>query len=144
VVAYSSFIDPPPPDTGFGRVGVGPRGGEQTDGDLEVLCVNPASLSGGTGPLEPYFSADRLAGVFGADLIGTPLAPTPWVAYPGLYTAHCESSSDTNWLQVDATNVAGDERWVAQVLGLRGLHLLTTSRLATCGPRPPAGGDLKE
>ena len=27
VVAYSSFIEPPPPDSSFGRVGVGPRGG---------------------------------------------------------------------------------------------------------------------
>jgi pimeloyl-ACP methyl ester carboxylesterase len=125
VVAYSSFIDPPPADSAFGRVGVGPRGGEQIEGDLEVLCVNPASLSGGTGPLEPYFVATRLPGVFGADLIGTPPAPTPWVAYPGLYTAHCESSAGTNWLQVDATDVPGDQRWVVkETLGpLWGLHL---------------------
>jgi hypothetical protein len=125
VVAYSSFIDPPPSDGFFGRVGVGPRGGEQTDADLEVLCVNPASLSGGTGPLEPYFVATRLPGVFGAELIGVPAAPTPWVAYPGLYIAHCESSGGTNWLQVDATNVPGDQRWVVkQTLGpLWGLHL---------------------
>jgi hypothetical protein len=124
VVAYSSFNEPPPADSGYGRVGAGPRGGEQT-GD-QVLCVNPASLSGGTGPLEPYFLATRLPGVFGADLIGTPSAPTPWLAYPGLYTAHCESSGGINWLQVDATNVAGDQRWVAsQTLGPTwGLHLV--------------------
>jgi len=125
VVAYSSFIDPPPPDGFFGRVGVGPRGGEQTDGNLQVLCVNPASLSGGTGPLEPYFSTTRLPGVFSPELIGVPSAATPWVAYPGLYTAHCESSGDTNWLQIDATGIAGDQRWVVkQTLGpLWGLHL---------------------
>ena len=28
VVAYSSFIEPPPTDSAFGRVGVAPRGGE--------------------------------------------------------------------------------------------------------------------
>jgi hypothetical protein len=125
VLAYSSFIDPPTADSPFGRVGVGPRGDQQVEGDLEVLCVNPASLSGGTGPLEPYFVATRLPGVFGAELIGVPAAPTAWVAYPGLYTAHCESSAGTNWLQVDATNVPGDERWVVkQTLGpLWGLHL---------------------
>ena len=126
VVAYSSFIEPPPPDSPFGRVGVGPSSGRQATGDLQVLCVNPASLSGGTGPLEPYFLASRLPGVFGADLIGTPSAPTPWLAYPGLYTAHCESSGGTNWLQVDATDVVGDQRWVvSQTLGpVWGLHLV--------------------
>ena len=125
VVAYSSFIEPPPPDSFFGRVGAGPRGAVQADGNLEVLCVNPASLSGGTGSLEPYFSATRLPGIFGADVIGTPSAPAPWLAYPGLYTAHCESSDGTNWLQVDATNIAGDQRWVvSQTLGPTwGLHL---------------------
>jgi hypothetical protein len=126
VVAYSSFIDPPPPDGVFGRVGVGPRGAEQAGENLEVLCVNPTSLSGGTGPLEPYFLTTRLPGVFGADLIGTPSASTPWLAYPGLYTAHCESSGGTNWLQVDTTNIAGDQRWVVrQTLGpVWGLHLV--------------------
>jgi hypothetical protein len=126
VVAYSSFIEPPPPDGVFGRVGVGPSSGRQVTGDLEVLCVNPASLSGGTGPLEPYFLTTRLPGVFGADLIGSPSAPTPWLAYPGLYTAHCESSDGTNWLQVDATSMAGDQRWVvSQTLGPTwGLHLV--------------------
>ena len=80
VVAYSSFIQPPPADSGFGRVGAGPRGAEQTDGNLQVLCVNPASLSGGTGPLEPYFSATRLPGVLGA-LIG-PHPPHPRRGWP--------------------------------------------------------------
>jgi hypothetical protein len=126
VVAYSSFIEPPLPDSPFGRVGAGPRGAEQTDGNLEVLCVNPASLSGGTGSLESYFSATRLPGLFGAEVIGSPSAPTPWLAYPGLYTAHCENSGGTNWLQVDATNIADDQRWVAsQTLGPAwGLHLV--------------------
>jgi len=124
VVAYSSFIEPPPPDSWFGRVGVGPLGAGQPDGNLEVLCINPASLSGGTGSLEP-FSTTRLPGVFGAELIGSPSAPTPWLAYPGLYTAHCESSDGANWLQVDATNIAGDQRpVVTQTLGPTwGLHL---------------------
>jgi hypothetical protein len=126
VVAYSSFIEVPPSDTSFGRVGVGPSSGLQANEDLEVLCVNPASLSGGTGSLQPYFSAAPLPGVFGSGLIGSPSAPTSWLAYPDLYTAHCESSGDINWLQVDTTNIAGDERWVAeQVLGPTwGLHLV--------------------
>jgi len=94
VVAYSSFNQTPPPDSFFGRVGVGPVRGQQDSATLQVLCVNPASLSGGTGPLEPYF----------------PSTPTPWLAWPGLYTAHCESSGGANWLQVDTTNIPGDPR----------------------------------
>ena len=32
----------------------------------------------------------------------TPKASTPWVAYPGLYTAQCESAGGATWLQVTA------------------------------------------
>jgi hypothetical protein len=94
VVAYSSFNETPPPDSVFGRVGVGPFREPRDSATMQVLCVNPASPSGGTGPLEPYF----------------PGAPTPWVAWPGLYTAHCESSGGADWLQVDTTNIPGDPR----------------------------------
>jgi pimeloyl-ACP methyl ester carboxylesterase len=76
VVAYSAFNEPPPADSAFGRVGAGPRGGEQTDGNLEVLCVNPASLSGGTGPLEPYYSTTPLPGALGELVGAVPSAPT--------------------------------------------------------------------
>jgi Protein of unknown function (DUF3089) len=112
VVAYSTFLEPPPANALFGRTGTGPRATEQAGKNVEVLCVNPASLSGGTGPLKPYNPADSLS--------------TPWVAYPGLYTGHCESSGGANWLQVDSTNVAGDKRpVVSQVLGPTwGLHLV--------------------
>jgi hypothetical protein len=131
VVAYSSFLEPPPADSGFGVVGSGPRGGEQTDGNLEVLCVNPASLSGGTGPLEPYFSSSPLPGALGV-LVGTERVanvPTAWVTYPGLYTGHCESSGDADWLQVDPTNVPGDVRpLVSQTAGPEwGLHFADVS-----------------
>jgi pimeloyl-ACP methyl ester carboxylesterase len=129
VVAYSSFLEPPPPDALFGRVGAGLGSNLQADKDLEnleVLCVNPASLSGGTGALEPYFSTTQLPGALGAVVgVGLPSADTPWLAYPGLYTAQCESSEGADWLQVDTTNVAGDERWkVSQTVGPEwGLHL---------------------
>jgi hypothetical protein len=126
VVAYSTFDEPPPPDSFFGRVGAGPRGGGQIEGNLEVLCVNPASPSGGTGPLEPYFSTTPLPGALG-DLVGAvPSAPTPWVAYPGLYTAYCDSAGGANWLQVDTIVVPGDPRpVVSQTLGpVWGLHLV--------------------
>ncbi|HJX62197.1 MAG TPA: DUF3089 domain-containing protein [Dehalococcoidia bacterium] len=125
VVAYSSFDQPPPPDSVFGRVGTGPRANEQVDGNLEVLCVNPASLAGGTGALQAYFGTAKFPGPIGLVLPPPPSVPTPWAATPGLYTAHCESSGGANWLQVDTTDIAGDERQVVyQTLGPTfGLHL---------------------
>jgi hypothetical protein len=127
VVAYSAFSEPPPPDATFGRANVGPRGSEQTEENVEVLCANPAALVGGVGPLKPYYSTTPLPGALGALVGAVPTAPTAWVAYPGLYTAHCESSADgANWLQIDTTNVSGDERpVVSQILGPTwGLHLV--------------------
>jgi hypothetical protein len=116
VVAYSSFTEPPPPDSRFGRT---------SNGDLEVLCVNPASLAGGAGPLQPYFGTAPFPGTIGALLMKPPPLPTAWVATPGLYAAHCESSGGANWLQVDTTNVTGDQRpVVTQSIGPTwGLHL---------------------
>jgi hypothetical protein len=116
VVAYSSFDQPPPADAMFGRAGVGPIRGQQDASKVEVLCVNPASLSGGTGSLKPYFPTTPSPGTIGTSM--------PWLSYPGLYTAHCESSGGANWLQVDTTSVAGDQRpVVSPVLGPTwGLH----------------------
>ena len=130
VVAYSTYLEPPPPDAIFGRVG-GPGSGLQPSGDLEVLCVNPAALSGGTGPLEPYFSSSPLPGALG-QLVGlerVAAVSTAWVAHPELYTGHCESSEYANWLQIDTVGTPGDERpVVTQTLGpLWGLHLADVS-----------------
>ncbi len=55
VVAYSAFNEPPPADTLFGKAGRGIRGNLDTGTGMDVLCVNPASITGGTGPLKPYF-----------------------------------------------------------------------------------------
>jgi hypothetical protein len=129
VVAYSSFNEPPPADSFFGRVGVGPIRGQQDGSRLQVLCVNPASLSGGTGALKPYFGTAPFPGTIGTLLGKLPPIPTPWVAYPRLYTAHCESSGGADWLQVDTTIVAGDQRPVQQqsIGAAWGLHLYDVS-----------------
>jgi hypothetical protein len=125
VVAYSSFNEPPPPDSMFGRVGVGPSSGEPATGDLEVLCVNPASLSGGTGTLQTEFATAPFPGTIGIWLKGIPSAPTPWMTYPNRSTAHCASTSDANWLQVDATSIPGDTRPIVSAAPSPewGLHL---------------------
>ena len=40
---------------------------------------------------------------------GDTVASTPWWPTPA-YTAHCMSAGGANWLQVDTTNIAGDQR----------------------------------
>ena len=104
-IAYSSFGSEPPADAVFGRAGTGvslmslqtAAAGEQ------VACVNPAALSGGQGPLSPYFVRP---------------GSVPWATYPDLYDASCESSDGATWLQVNSIKGPGDARpVVADTLG---------------------------
>jgi hypothetical protein len=105
VVAYSMFGEPPPPNALFGRpdVGDGEASG-QDPSTLEVLCVNPARLSG-SGSLQPYLRTSRFPGPIGAVAGEPPSAPTPWVAYPKWLTAECQQGNGFTWLQVN--DVAG-------------------------------------
>jgi len=109
VIAYSSFDQQPPFNTLFGRVGTG--FGAQSGAaaaDLHVLCTNPASLAGGSGPLSPFFATQT-----NVPTSATPpktRATTPWVTYPGLYTAQCANAQGATWLEVDATRRPGDRR----------------------------------
>jgi Protein of unknown function (DUF3089) len=125
VVAYSSFEQPPPGDALFGRPGTGPRAGQASAAGLQVLCVNPAALSGGTARLSSYFTTSKFPGLIGTVSDPAPSAPTPWVSYPDRYTARCETANDASWLQVTPLNTAGDTRpVVTQTLGPTwGLHL---------------------
>jgi len=125
VVAYSSFAQAPPANSLFGRPGTGPRAGQPTATDVQVLCVNPASPSGGTATLTPYFTTTRFPGLIGTVSGPVPSAPTPWVSYPGRYTARCETANGASWLQVTPVNTPADTRpVVTQTLGPTwGLHL---------------------
>jgi hypothetical protein len=120
VIAYSSYLMQPPSDSLFGRPGQGVslQSGQTASTGFQVLCTNPADLGGGSGPLDPYFPA---SGSGGADTTIT----TPWVEYPDLYTAQCESSGGATWLQVVDIGTPSDRRpRVAETLGpLWGLHL---------------------
>jgi hypothetical protein len=122
VVAYSSFLTQPPADAIFGRVGEGVDAvpGQDTAG-LQVLCVNPAALAGGSAPLGSYFLAGSGSAI-GEE--GTPpTVSTPWVSYPGRYVGRCTSAGGASWLNI--TPAPDDPRPVlAQVLGPTwGLHL---------------------
>jgi hypothetical protein len=132
VVAYSTFSSPPPANSFFGRVGTSISAisglSPTSAAGSEVLCTNPAALAGGAGPMIPYFPTKPFPGSrssleYGATSKHT--VRTPWVSYPNLYRAQCESSGGATWLQL--TDIAGprDTRPVVQpVLGPRwGLHL---------------------
>jgi hypothetical protein len=132
VVAYSTFSSPPPANSFFGRVGTSISAlsglSPTTSAGIAVLCTNPAALAGGTGNLLPYFPTKAFPGSpsgleYGAT--SKHRVRTPWVSYPNLYGAQCDSSGGATWLQ--ATDIAGpkDPRPIVQpVLGPRwGLHL---------------------
>jgi len=114
VIAYSSFPGPPPARSLFGRPGQGVslQSGQSATSGLQVLCVNPAALGGGSGSLEPIFPAPRRV-------------VAPWVEYPDLYTARCESSGGATWLNIHTIRTPGDTRpVVTETIGpVWGLHL---------------------
>jgi hypothetical protein len=118
VMAYSSFSSEPPADSYFGRPGQGVslQSGQTTKTGEQVLCVNPAALSGGSGPLAPIFPAPKREAA-------------PWVEYPDLYTARCESAGGATWLNINTIVTAGGTRpRVTASLGPKwGLHLYDVS-----------------
>jgi len=120
VIAYSSFGSPPPADSLFGRAGQGVslQSGQGGEASQQVVCVNPVTFSSRVGSLLPFFwsATNPTPGV---------RVLTPWVTFPGLYTAQCRRSDGASWLQVTATPAPGDRRpTVTASLGpLWGYHL---------------------
>jgi Protein of unknown function (DUF3089) len=130
VVAYSMFSSPPPPGSYFGRDAPGTvnRVGTPTKG-MQVLCVNPAALTGGTAPIHPYYPTQTLGGKHLAQQAKTALPnyPTGFVALPGQLTATCRDTGGASWLQIDHSQqgTALGNAAIVQTLGpLWGLHLL--------------------
>ena len=116
VIAYSSFSKTPPAISLFGRSGLRARQFNARSPGTQVLCVNPAALTGGTAPLHPYLP-DR------ADALRAP----GFVAYPGQVTGTCMDTGGASWLQIDEPHpgVAASASRSSQTLGPTwGLHLL--------------------
>jgi hypothetical protein len=113
LIAYSSFDSMPAPGARFGRSNLP---------GSPIVCVNPAVPgSKATEPVTPLFPTNLVT------LAGSSVeATTPWVAFPGLYTARCERSGNASWLQITRTNIPGDTRpAVHATLGAGwGLHLV--------------------
>jgi hypothetical protein len=103
VIAYSSFGSTPPLNSFFARPGQGVslQSGQTSTTGQQVACVNPVTFSSTVGGLQPYFptATAKTKGV---------RVQTPWVTFPGLYTAQCLQSGGASWLQV-STNMAGDD-----------------------------------
>ena len=111
VIAYSSFPAQPPASALFGRPGQGVslQSGQTATSGVQVACVNPASIGGGSADLQPEFPVSTF----------TPPPPpvhTAWVTYPDLYTATCRSVTGATWLQVD-TLPTGGRPVVTETLG---------------------------
>ncbi len=99
VIAYSSFGRKPPPGARFGRSRIP---------GTHIVCVNPTRPGAtGTEPVTPMFPS-LLLGLTG--MSGASAVSTPWVAYPGLYTARCERSGNASWLQITRTRIPNDTR----------------------------------
>ncbi len=114
VIAYSSFDRKPPRGAMFGR---------DASKSTHVLCVNPARPgSPAAEPVTPLYPTALLT-LVGAS--GSVSAKTPWVSFPGQYTARCERSGTASWLQITDTHIPGDDRPVVHaMLGPGwGLHL---------------------
>jgi Protein of unknown function (DUF3089) len=125
VVAYSSFTAKPPPNSQFGRTtsdaGVRLLAPANHSRELRILCVNPAAPAGGAAHLDPYIPSFALALLHGRH---KPKVRTPWVSFPGQYSARCESSGDAAWLDV---NPIGHDRLPSLVRigeSTLGLHVL--------------------
>ncbi|WP_177231415.1 DUF3089 domain-containing protein [Amycolatopsis saalfeldensis] len=107
VIAYSSFPGTPGASALFGRPGQGValQSGQTAKTGVQVACVNPAAPHGGKAALEPFFLATRANAV-----------STPWVTYPGLYSARCKTGAEgAAWLEVTKSAGAKDKRRVAPV-----------------------------
>ena len=116
VVAFSSFESVPTAATFFGRT---------TNPGQHVLCNNPASLAGGTKPLNSVYPTAPFApgttiGTL-TPLLGlpTPSTATPWVETIGAYTGGCQVTADNdNYLQITPVGPAPKINELSPALGL--------------------------
>ena len=91
-----------------------------------MLCVNPVAPGGGFGALDTYRRTNVVPGPIGAIGGPPPSASTPWVRYPRLYSAECQTANGATWLQITDNGGPTDQRVRFQnpILGPTwGLHL---------------------
>jgi hypothetical protein len=119
VIAFSTFDQPPPADSMFGRTSV--------PGD-EVLCTNPAALAGGTAridpilPSQPFAPGTLIAAATSLLHLTQPEVSTEWISEPGAYSARCSSAGGAHVLQI--TPLGGAQPATPSPTPAWGLHLL--------------------
>lgn len=127
VIAYSTFASKPPKNSQFGRTtsdaGVSLLAPHKLAPNVSIACVNPAAPAGGQARLDPYVPSIFLQFLGGSS---TPQVSTPWVSFPGEYTAVCRTSGTATWLQVRHTPGSPDQRPLLAELSdpSLGLHVL--------------------
>jgi hypothetical protein len=130
VIAFSTFNETPPDDTKFGRATsrFADVFGTPSGPDQEVVCTNPADLTGteGSVPIHSMLRSEPFPGALGAGLLilyggPPPTAPTPWLVPQDRYTAECVTANEAHVLMVSPVGASNplhpspDATW--------GLHL---------------------
>jgi Protein of unknown function (DUF3089) len=119
VIAFSTFDQPPPANSMFGRTNVA--------GD-QVLCTNPAALAGGTAKIDPIFPSrpfapgTLIAGATALLHLAQPKVSTEWISEPGAYSARCSSAGGADVLRI--TPLGGAQAPTPSPTPAWGLHLL--------------------
>jgi len=127
VIAFSTFDQPVPSDSLFGRVGTINLGPKPAKND-EVLCTNPANLAGGSGildpiqPSAPFAPGSIIALGLGVLKWNVPSPSTVYWASPGSYSARCEDSDGAHVLMVTPRH--GAQTPMPAPTPQWGLHLL--------------------
>jgi len=118
VMAFSTYNEPAPSDSVFGRTTVPGQ---------HVLCTNPAALGGGSAELRTVypskpFAPDTSIGA-ATRLVGFPVVDTStrWIEADGAYAGHCSSANGANVLQISGNDGAPTLRPVPNAAW--GLHL---------------------
>ena len=113
VIAFSTFDQPVPKDSLFGRLGaLKALGMPAPPKDDEVLCTNPANLAGGSGLLDPIQPSAPFAPgstiALGLSVLkwNVPKPPTVFWSSPRSYAARCEDSNGAHVLEIAARNGA--------------------------------------
>ena len=117
VMAWSIYLERAtlglPADATFGRLGTGYWVYPEKRPDparYEVLCTNPAELSGDAGIMKPLANFPAVYGVSG---VSEPLS-----AYPGFYRGDCRTGTDASWL--DMSELPGLDSGLGSILNLIG------------------------
>lgn len=102
VIGYSIYTERPPADSRFGIPGQGAsfQGKQFARTGVRIICTNPAALGGGSALLDTYLRTVPSAHGMAAKETAPANVTTPWVEYPGLFSAECRHAGNATWLDV--------------------------------------------